>query len=170
MFFTTSLPPMNVTCALATIMLVGLAGPAHAQDQKSWWGSPNDPVVNYMISVAEMWSDSNCRPPQAALLDALAEDFQGTSTRGERYDKANAAGSGKNRECQLLPVRVRFFGDSLAIAYGGESRITRDGGGVEFKRCQVWTDVWIRRDDRWQVIAAQDTVVACDASEREPAD
>jgi hypothetical protein len=155
---------MNVTFVLTTIMLVGLAGPAQSQSQTSWWGSPDDPAVTYMISVAKMWSDSNCGPPQPALFEALAEDFQGTSTRGERYDKANAAGFGNSRECQLLPVQVRFFGDSLAIAYGGESRISKDEGGAEYKRCQVWTDVWIKRDDKWKVIAAQDTVMGCDKS------
>lgn len=148
----------SVVCALLSLGTL----PAHAGDSPSWWGSPDDPVVKYMISVAEMWSDSNCGPAQAGLLDALADDFQGTSTRGVRYDKANSAGLGNNRECRLLPIRIRFFGDSLAIAYGGEARITRHESGADFRRCQVWTDVWIKREDKWKVIAAQDTVVDCD--------
>ena len=67
---------------------------------------------------SERGSDSNCGPANPALFDALAEDFQGTSTRGERYDKANAAGRASNRDCRLLLVRVRFFGDSLSARFG----------------------------------------------------
>jgi hypothetical protein len=64
-------------------------------------------------------------------------------------------------DCQLGEVRVRFFGDSMAIAYGAENRIRKDNDGKEAKRCQVWTDTWPRRNGRWQIVAAHDTVIPC---------
>jgi hypothetical protein len=33
--------------------------------------------------------------------------------------------------------------------------------GKEFLRCLVWTDTWLKRDGKWQIIAAQDVVVEC---------
>jgi len=61
----------------------------------------------------------------------------------------------------LGDVKVRFFGDSIAIAYGAESRIGKTKEGTEAKRCQVWTDTWLKRNGQWQIVAAQDTVIPC---------
>jgi catechol 2,3-dioxygenase-like lactoylglutathione lyase family enzyme len=33
---------------------------------------------------------------------------------------------------------------------------------AEAKRCQVWTDTWLKRNGQWQIVAAQDTVIPCD--------
>jgi len=118
-----------------------------------------------MIAAAAKWSDAQCSP-QAGLQDFIADDFQGTFTSGQRYGKAEAvttdtALASLSRDCQLGEVRVRFFGDSIAIAYGAETRMRKDRDGKEAKRCQVWTDTWLKRNGRWQIVAAQDTVVAC---------
>jgi hypothetical protein len=50
---------------------------------------------------------------------------------------------------------VRFFGDSIAIAYGAESRIRKAEDGKEARRSQVWTDTWLKRNGQWQIVAAQ---------------
>jgi len=91
---------------------------------------------------------------------------QGTYTNGQRYGKNEAVTTDTalamlSRDCQLGEVKVRFFGDSIAIVYGAESRIRKDKDGKEARRCQVWTDTWLRRDGRWQIVAAQDTVIPC---------
>ena len=65
------------------------------------------------------------------------------------------------RDCQLGEVKVRFFGDSIAIAYGSESRIRKPEGGNDARRCQVWTDTWLKRNGQWQIVSAQDTVISC---------
>jgi hypothetical protein len=49
----------------------------------------------------------------------------------------------------------------LAVAYGNESSIRKGKDGKEFLRCLVWTDTWLKRDGKWQIIAAQDVVVKC---------
>ena len=64
-------------------------------------------------------------------------------------------------EWDIRKVQVRFFGDSIAIAYGAESRMAKDNNGKETKRCQVWTDTWLKRAGKWQIVAAQDTIVSC---------
>jgi hypothetical protein len=66
-----------------------------------------------------------------------------------------------SRDCQLGEVKVRFFGDSIAIAYGAENRVAKDKDGKEPKICQVWTDTWLKRGEKWQIVAAQDTVIPC---------
>ena len=94
----------------------------------------------------------------------IADDFQGTSTKGQRYGKEEAITTDTKslaRDCQLGEVKVRFFGDSIAIAYGAESRIDKANAGKETKRCQIWTDTWLKRAGKWQIVAAQDTIVRC---------
>lgn len=133
--------------------------------QESRWGSPDEGAVKFIMAVSAMWSSSNCSP-QSGLRDVIADDFQGTFTNGQRYAKDEAIAADPalvklSRDCHLGEVNVRFFGDSMAIAYGAEDRIRKDNDGKEAKRCQVWTDTWLRRNGRWQVVAAQDTVLPC---------
>ena len=81
-----------------------------------------------------------------------------------RYGREGAITADPNSratDCQLGDVKIRFFGDSVAVAYGEESRMQPDASGQVAKRCQVWTDTWLKRDGKWQIVAAQDTIVAC---------
>ena len=131
--------------------------------QESRWGSPDEETVKFISAVEAKWASSSCSP-QPDLKDAFADDFQATSTKGQRYGKAEAITTDSkpsSRDCQLGEVKVRFFGDSMAIAYGAENRMIKDDNGKETKRCQVWTDTWLKRGGKWQIVAAQDTIVPC---------
>jgi hypothetical protein len=131
--------------------------------QEARWGSPDDPIVKLIIATEAKWANSACSP-QPELKTVIADDFQGTATDGHRYNKAEAIAADPKvvaRDCQLGEVKVRFFGDSIAIAYGAENRIRKAADGKEAKRCQVWTDTWLKRNGQWQIVAAQDTVIPC---------
>src|SRR5437763_14149272 len=58
-----------------------------------------------------------------------------------------------------MPLTQRCAG--IAIAYGAESFTIKDSNGKETKRCLVWTDTWLKRAGKWQIVAAQDTTVPC---------
>jgi hypothetical protein len=99
----------------------------------------------------------------------LADDFQGTSTRGERYTKADELRDEKGphsaHACAINDAKVRFFssssGEDVAIIYGSEHAIGKDKTHPDAKQCQVWTDTWLKRDGKWQIAAAQDNKVDC---------
>jgi hypothetical protein len=145
---------------LLVVFMVGVA--SHSYAQKSYWGSPDDPLVKEITAKEKMWLDADCTH-QPGLKDVIADDFQGTAPNGERTDKTSALSDSPNwpaKDCQLGPVKVRFFSESLAMVYGSESAVwTKDGKSV--KRCLVWTDTWLKRAGKWQIIAAQDTEVKC---------
>jgi Domain of unknown function (DUF4440) len=150
----------RVATALALIGWVTI--PVQGQ-QKGRWGSPDDPTVKAMIAMEKMWADGNCGP-QAGLKDVFADEFQGTGTDGRRYGKAEAIATDMNaldRDCRFGEVKIQFFGDSVAVAYGNESSLRKEKGGKEWKRCLAWTDTWLKRNGRWQIVAAQDNVVTC---------
>lgn len=127
----------------------------------SHWGAKDDPTVIGLVAAEATWAALQCgpRPEMAAYV---AEDFQGTSTKGVRYGRAEAIRPGKNRDCKLGSVKVHFLTDNVAVLYGAESRIVKRADGKEAPRCQVWTDTWVKRDGKWQVVAAQDNVVPCE--------
>jgi hypothetical protein len=147
---------------VATFALLGsLVEPSVAQESR--WGSSEEPTVQYMVASEAKWAGAACsRQPDLHVF--VADDYQGTSTTGSRYPKSDAVADEpkkRSRDCRLGDVKVRFFGDSIAVAYGAESRIERADDGTEAKRCQVWTDTWLRRNGQWQIVAAQDTVIPC---------
>ena len=146
---------------LALSLLGGFTSPSVAQESR--WGSPDEETVKFITTFEGKWASSACSP-QPDLKAVIADDFQGTSTKGQRYGKDEAITTDTKslaRDCQLGEVKVRFFGDSIAIAYGAESRIDKANDGKETKRCQIWTDTWLKRAGKWQIVAAQDTIVPC---------
>ena len=147
-------------CLLALSFLGGFVSPSVGQESR--WGAPGEETVKLIIAAEAKWANSACSP-QPDLKDVIADDFQGTSPSGRRYDKAKAIATDTksvSRDCQLGEVKVRFFGDSIAIAYGEESAVkTKDG--KETKRCLIWTDTWLKRAGKWQIVAAQDTRIPC---------
>ena len=147
---------------IATISFLGyLTTPSIAEDSR--WGSPDDSTVKSIIAIEAKWANSSCSP-ESDLKAVIADDFQGTATDGHRYDKVEAISIDPKalaRDCQLGDVKVRFFGDSIAIAYGSESRVRKAESGNDVRRCQVWTDTWLKRKGQWQIVAAQDTVIPC---------
>ena len=141
--------------------LGGFASSSFAQESR--WGSPGEETVKFIVVAEGKWANSACSP-QPDLKDVFADDFQGTSPTGRRYGKEEAITTDTkslSRDCQLGEVKVRFFGDSIAIAYGAESTMTKDNNGKETKYCLVWTDTWLKRLGKWQIVAAQDTLVPC---------
>jgi len=152
----------HTSIVIATFSLLGsFAAPSLAQDSR--WGSSDEPTVKFMIASEAKWANAACSK-QPDLHVFIADDYQGTSTTGSRYPKADAIADDpvkKSHDCQLGDVKVRFFGDSMAVAYGAESRIQKAADGSEAKRCQVWTDTWLKRNGQWQIVAAQDTVIPC---------
>jgi len=147
------------------VALIGmmLSAPLAICAQNSSWGSSDDPVVQEITAKEKMWLDADCSH-QPALKDVIADDYQGTAPNGERTNKASALADSPDwpaKDCKLGLVKVRFFGDSLAMVYGSESTVRTAKDGKAAKRCLVWTDTWLKRAGKWQIIAAQDTEVNC---------
>jgi len=134
-----------------------------AAAQKVRWASANDPVAKEMIAKEKMWADGNCSQ-QLGLKEVFADEFQGTWIDGSRYGKAKAIETDlKNldRQCRFGEVKIQFFDNMVAVAYGNESSISRGKDGKEYLRCLAWTHTWLKRDGKWEIIAAQDGVAEC---------
>jgi hypothetical protein len=144
--------------AVATLLLA----PAYAQ--QSHWASAEDKTAKYIIDMERKWAEGVCAD-NGVVAALLADDFQGTSTNGERFKKAYELKDEKSprtaHDCGLDETKVKFFGDSIAIAYGSEHAIGKDKDQPNAKVCQVWTDTWLQRGGKWQIVASQDNRVKC---------
>ena len=132
---------------------------AYAQQQKP--ASPSDAVAQSLVAMERDWAEAACTH-KLVVETILADDFQGTAPDGKRYSKAEAIEEDKSskieaRDCRLLDAKVHFFGDSTAIIYGSESSVRKSSDGKEFTRTLVWTDTWLKRKGKWQIVSAQDT-------------
>ena len=149
------------TFAVAMVAALSLV-PAHAQQSR--WASPDDKAAKYIIEMERKWAEGVC-VDNGVVASLLAEDFQGTSTKGLRFTKADELKDEKSarfaHDCGLDEAKVRFFGDTLAVVYGSEHAVGKDKSQPNAKVCQVWTDTWLKRGDTWQIIASHDNRVEC---------
>jgi uncharacterized protein DUF4440 len=153
----------GVVAVITTVVLIS-AALAAMPAQEGKWAPRNDETRRSLLEMEREWAEADCtRAPVAKTL--LADDFEGTTPEGRRFDKARAIADASSaslaRDCRLGDVDVRLFGDSIAITYGTSSSIVEGSGGVAHKQCLVWTDTWLKRRGTWQVVAAQDTSVDC---------
>jgi ketosteroid isomerase-like protein len=139
-------------CPLAIALVLSVA----AQAPKA--ASPQQSAESYIRESEAQWAESVATGDTTAIERILADDFIGTDPKGELYDKAKMIADTKDApkyfvSNHLDQVKIRFFGNT-AVAQGSESWVRRDGGCGRF----VWTDTWILRDGRWQIVAAEDLI------------
>ena len=153
---------MHALVLLGAILSTSPLIPARAQ--QSHWASADDKTAQYIIDMERKWAEGVC-VDNGVVAGLLAEDFQGTSTSGGRFNKADELRDEKAprtaHDCGLDTAKVRFFGDSLVIVYGSEHATGKDKSHLAAKVCQIWTDTWLKRNGKWQIIASQDNRVEC---------
>jgi hypothetical protein len=136
-----------------------------AHGQQGQWAAADNATAKFMVDAERQWAEAACTHNKITEK-ILADDFQGTSPEGKRYTKseevANTADlSNTAQDCRLIDAKVRFFGDDLAIVYGSESSVRKAKDGIVKSRCLIWTDTWLKRNGKWQIVAAQDTQFDC---------
>lgn len=122
-------------------------------------------TATWMIEQSKAWADQACGG-KWVISELLADDFQGTSPKGTRYGKpdgepAHDPKTPWSTDCTLDDADVRFFGVDVAVVYGAESKTVALPDGKQERRCLVWTDTWLRRKGKWQIIAVQDNRIEC---------
>jgi hypothetical protein len=113
----------------------------------------------YIRESEKQWAESVASGDTNVIRRILADDFIGVDPEGNQYNKDTMV-----RETATAPqyflsnhlnaVKIRFY-DNFAIAQGDETWIKRsDSSTARF----VWTDTWIFRNDKWEILAAEDLI------------
>lgn len=143
-----TLKSIAVLAALIWGPMAVLLGPQSTQDAES-----------YIKSSEQKWAEASMKRDTATVERILADDFVGLDPRGTFFRKAEELASVSKNEGEYVSakgneVEVRFYGDT-AVARGSESWEKRNGERGRY----VWTDTWIRRNGKWQIVAAVDVEV-----------
>jgi ketosteroid isomerase-like protein len=114
---------------------------------------------NYIKLSEQQWAEASMKRDTATVERIVADDFVGVDPSGAYFRKADElADVGKNEgdyvSAKSEDVTVRFYGNA-AVAQGSESWQKRSGERGRY----VWTDTWIRRNGKWQIVAAVDVKV-----------
>jgi ketosteroid isomerase-like protein len=109
------------------------------------------------------WEDANKNKDKAWLERNLADEYTAINSRGKMFNKTeDIADTLSNADTitsgELSNMQVRVHGDT-AVVTGRLHRVGKDKNG-SFDRNYIFTDTFIKRDGRWQVISTQSTLVA----------
>lgn len=142
---------MGYRSILAVIALIVVMFASRTQD------ADQAKAERYIKESESKWAEAGVKGDTATVERILADDFLGVAPDGSFYDKAKEIADTQEKGNMVSNhvdgAKVRFFGDT-AVAQGSESWEKRTG---EPKRGKyVWTDTWVRRNNKWQIVAAED--------------
>lgn len=139
-------------CRLCPLLCLALAGPVAAELSE-------EQTINYIKECSADWASSVVTGDTSRMKVYFSEDFVGTGIEGNRYNKTQAVASNGPSDIYgsntIDSVDVRLFG-TTAIAHGSETWEKYDGSKGQW----VWTDIWLLRDQSWQLVAAQDVEIS----------
>jgi Domain of unknown function (DUF4440) len=112
----------------------------------------------YIRKAESDWGESEVTRDAGVVERILADDFVGVDVDGAHYSKADALQEYRTRPSSYLSnhidaVEIRFYGQT-AVAQGDDSWQRKDGTAGK----HVWTDTWIKRNGKWQLVASEDLV------------
>jgi len=114
----------------------------------------------YIIESERAWAESVATGDASVVERILADDFVGVDPKGRLYDKSKMVSDTREAPKYFVSnhaneIKVRFYGDT-AVAQGDETWERRSGDPLRGRF--VWTDTWIRRNGKWQIVAAEDLI------------
>ncbi len=109
------------------------------------------------------WEDANKSKDKAWFERTYADEYTAINAVGKMFNKTEdiadtLSNTNTVTSAELSDVKVRVYGDT-AVVTGRLHRIGKDKNG-NFDRNFMFTDTFVKRDGRWQIIATQATFVA----------
>ena len=114
-----------------------------------------------IIELEREWVAAIVNKDQAAIGRLLADDFAGTSPTAHVYtkDMAIADLSGGTYVVDAMnmdEISVNVYGDT-AVAFASQDEKSRYGN-TDISGHYHYTNVWVKRGDRWQAVASHGTL------------
>ena len=118
-------------------------------------------VTAYIERCATEWALNVVHYDAEPIRRCIADDYRGFSSGGTLSTKAAllTPSDPPARSAGLFYAKPRYMSPTTAIVQGEEWWKSKDGSG---KTHLIWTDTWMFRSGRWQIVASQDSVVPFD--------
>lgn len=146
-----------VAIVLAACSQQGRGGGEHSTAASAQLPSEEETRA-YIGRSEEEWAALATRRDPSVLERILADDYAGVSDDGTVRNKAQEIAYWSAlplaASAEQPQINYRIFGNT-ALAQG-EQTLTPEGGGAPVRI--LWTDVWLFRDGKWQVVASQNAV------------
>jgi ketosteroid isomerase-like protein len=141
---------------MKNVLLVALLATASSFGQKPG-GAEQE-----LIRIEQQMTDALLKGDATANERYLAEGYVFTAPDGTVQDKARAvadvkSGDLKFQSSKLDDIKVRVYGDTAVVTYGSTDNGTYKGKDISGK--YRWTDVFVKRNGKWQIVSGQGTPV-----------
>jgi uncharacterized protein (TIGR02246 family) len=141
----------SIKACLIALMLIASCGHVLAQDDAG----------QAVQKLERDWLNAYEQHDEKAMDAIVAEDFTITFPNGSMQTKAQIMTSIKRPRSPGGPamkfhteeVRARVYGDTVILTGRVVTEYQRDGQTTS-KEEQRYTDTWVRRNGRWQVVAS----------------
>jgi ketosteroid isomerase-like protein len=148
--------PLFIATATAIITLEFLAGHAQAQDKKQTRAEET------IIKMENEWAEALIKADQAVIDRLVTPEWTVVGADGKLQSKAQAdeelkSGAVKFESFKVDELKVKVFGKT-AIAQGVETEKS-SYKGKDTSGQYRFTDVFVKRNGRWQAVATQITRV-----------
>lgn len=142
--------------AFVTMLIVPIAGAPPLVDAAS-----DAATVDTILRLEREWEKAIRDGDQAAIDRIVAAEFVFISSTGESMARVQAHVEKRDRLTMLeastiKEISVRVFGDT-SIVVGLTREVSKNGEHTVTQH--RWTHVFVRRNDRWQVVSAQSTQI-----------
>jgi hypothetical protein len=146
-------------------LVMAIAAVIAAQAQQGRWAASDDATAKFMLDAERHWQDASC-DHNKITEEILAVDFLGTLPDGTQYGKEEEVRETEDpsksaQACRVSDTKVRIFGDNLAIVYGKAYLVRKLNDRRDEPGCLFFTDTWLKRGGKWQIVAAHDGQVPC---------
>ena len=116
-------------------------------------------VEREIARVEEDWANAYVRHDAAPLERILADEFITVGSNGKSHNKAQdieglKADSATYEYSTPYDLEIRAYGAG-AVVVGRTKEKGRYPSGTEFVSEYRWTDIFVKRQGRWQCVAAQ---------------
>ncbi|MGE0023090.1 MAG: nuclear transport factor 2 family protein [Hyphomicrobium sp.] len=147
--------------AKLSIVVIAIASICAASGGASAQQSGTAEVERYIRDSERQWAETVFTGDVSVIERILADDFLGIDPDGNFFDKAKMVADTREAPKEFISnriteMKVRFFGDDTAVAQGDETWERRTG--IPRRARFVWTDTWILRNGKWQIVASEDLI------------
>lgn len=119
-------------------------------------GSDNPAVEQSLLQMERDWADAVTKNDTAGIDRIEADDFSYIleSTPGDKQgDLAIAKAAEFSGSAELTGMKARLFGD-VAVVTGNTALSNATFKGKDVSGNYLFTDVFVKRNGRWQVVAS----------------
>ena len=112
------------------------------------------------------WLDALVKGDLDALDRIVADDYIITNSDGSVLGKQNLDPLIKFESATVEDLKVRLYGETAVVT--GTAAFKGSFNGRPFNSRERFTDVWLKRGGKWQVVASQQSTLPKQASSRLP--